>query len=342
MLLAALTCTIFVVTILHFRDYTAAAQDFGDTQAYISVASAIHHWDFHELHVKQFWGYPYAAASVALITHVSDLKAALIVSALSSLISIVLAFRLWGGWVASMFAVLSFDWIQRSYLGGAEPLAIALIFGAFLAIRKDRLVLAALLGALSTVVRPLGIFCLLGIALVLLRRGEFRKLALVILIAATVGALYVLPLTLYFGDPLATVHSYGNSESSLFGFPLYAVIKGTIVYRAPWTNVVLSFGWISIITAGAIMMFRNADFRAYAREHVAEIAFAAPYLLMVYCYNYPVFARSNFARFALPVLPFILLALYKWIPRDRRILWALSAITPILAAASVIGIRNVF
>ena len=64
-------------------------------------------------------------------------------------------FRLWGGWVAGFFAILNFDWMQRSYLGGSEPLFVALLFASFLAIRKERWWLACVLASLSTVVRPL-------------------------------------------------------------------------------------------------------------------------------------------------------------------------------------------
>jgi hypothetical protein len=54
-----------------------------------------------------------------------------------------------------------------------------------------------------------------------------------------------------------------------------------------------------------------------------------------------VWARGNFARFAIPIIPFVLLALGRWIPKDRRILWALAPVTAVLAASSAIGIRNV-
>lgn len=51
--------------------------------------------------------------------------------------------------------------------------------------------------------------------------------------------------------------------------------------------------------------------------------------------------RGNFARFAIPILPFVLLALYRWLPKDRRVLWALAIIVPELAAGSALGLANV-
>ncbi len=341
MLLALLSAILFAATILQFQNYRSAVTNFGDSEAYTSVASAIHHWDFRGLQVKQFWGYPYAVAAVAALVHVSEQTSLLLVSVASSFISVVLAYRLWGGWVAGLFALLNFDWMQRSFLGGSEPLAVALIFGAFLALRKERYLLATLLACLSTVVRPLGIFCLIGIGLVLLYRHQFKRFIAAVAIGASVGALYVLPLARHFGDALATVHSYQGGQLPLFGLPFYAIIKGTLLYPAPVTNLALSFGWILLVLAGITRMFFDPTFKAYVRKNPAEILFAAPFLLFVFSYNYPVFARGNFARFAIPALPLIFLALSYYMPKDRRLLWALGILAPILAAGSALGIRNV-
>jgi hypothetical protein len=340
-LLALLTGLLFAATILPVQNYSSAVDAFGDSPSYVSVASAIHHWDFRGLQIKQFWGYPYAIAFLSVLTHIPEQYSLLVVSCLSSFVSIMLAYKLWGGWVAAFFVVLNFDWMQRSFLGGSEPLAVALIFGAFLAFRRDRYLLAAFLASLSTVVRPLGIFCLVGIGAVLLYRREFKKFALAVLIGTAIGGLYVLPLTTHLGDPLATVHSYQGEKFSLFGLPFLAIVRGTILLPSPWTSLALSFGWILLVLAGVAMMFRDSAFGEYARKNPAEVLFAALYLLMVFCYNYPVFARSNFARFAIPALPIVFLALSRWMPNDRRVLWVLGCVTPVLAAASALGIRNV-
>ncbi|HMK23250.1 MAG TPA: hypothetical protein VK466_13015 [Terriglobales bacterium] len=308
------------------------------------LAAAIRHWDFQGLVVKQFWGLPYAMAALSKLTGVSDRTALLAISFASSLSAAVLAYRLWGGWIAGYFVVLNFDWLQRSYLGGSEPLFVALLFGSFLAIRTERWWLAALLASLATVTRPLGIFALLGIGIVLLRKRDYRTLLAAVAIGAAIGLAYMIPLAQHFGDPLATVNSYHSKEWQggwLFGLPFYAIIKGSIVERAPVTNLVLSFGWIFFVLAATAAMIRSASFREYARAHPVEIIFLVPYLWTMFTYNYPHWARGNFARFAIPVVPFVLLALQRWLPTDRRVLWALGLITPVLAAASALGIRNV-
>lgn len=334
---------IFVCVIALARNYAGAVDNFGDSSAYISLASAIRRWDFHGIVIKQFWGLPYAMAAMSKLTGISDRGALLVFSFVSSLLSVLLARRLWNGWIAGYFAILNFDWIQRSCMGGSEPLFVCLLLAAFLSVRQQRWLLGSLLAALATVVRPLGVFALVSIGLALLARRDFRKLAAAAAIGLTVGVLYSLPLAIHFGDPLATVSSYHSKQWQggwLFGFPFYAIIKG-LIYPAPWTNLVLSFGWILLVSVSVLAMVKSVDFRAYCRTHVVETVFLVPYLVSLFTYNYPVWARSNFARFAIPILPFVLLALYRWLPKDRRILWGMGALTSGLAACSALGIVNV-
>jgi hypothetical protein len=338
------TCVIFVAAVAALKNYFAFVNDFGDSSAYMSVASAIRHWNFHGLTIKQFWGLPYAMAFFSRLTGMTDRAALLLICFASSLASVVIAYRLWGGWIAGFFAILNFDWMQRSYLGGSEPLFVALLFASFFAVRKERWWLAALLAACATTVRPLGFFALVGIGLVLLWRRDFRNLLPAIAIGLMIGILYVLPLKTQVGDPLATVHSYVNPQWQggwLFGFPFYAIIKGTVTEGAPWTNLVLSFGWIFLVLIAIVVMIGSQKFREYARAHPVEMIFLIPYLSSLYTYNYPHWARGNFARFAIPIIPFVLLALYRWIPKDRRLLWGLCVVTSAFAAASALGVVNV-
>jgi len=234
--------------------------------------------------------------------------------------------------------------MQRSCLGGSEPLFVCLLFASFVAVRRRRWLLASLLASLATVVRPLGVFALLGIGLTLLWQRDFRRFAAASAIGLLVGALYMLPFAAYFGDSMATVNSYHSQEWQggwLFGFPFYAIIKGTMLYPPPLTNLVLSFGWIFLVLGAVVAMAKSSKFRVYCRTHTVEAVFLVPYIWCIFTYNYPYWARGNFARFAIPILPFVLLALYRWLPKDRRILWGLAAVAPVLAAASALGVVNV-
>jgi hypothetical protein len=336
---------IFVVFTSAFTRYLPLVDNFGDSSAYMSISAAIRHWDFHSILIKHFWGLPYLMAMLSKLTTISDRSALLVISFISSLAAVIAAHRLWGGWVAAFFTLINFDWFQRTCLGGSEPLFVALLFGSFLAIRRERWVLAALLASFATTTRPLGALLLLGIGLALIWRREWKQLAFAISVGLGIGILYVIPLAHYFHDPLATVHSYQSTQAAatvpLFGFPFYAIVKGTILYPAPWSNLVLTFSWIFFVSIAAVTMLWTREFHEFARSQVAETIFAGTYLLSVYCYNYPVWARGNFPRFVIPVVPFVLIALKRWLPKDRRLLWILVTVTSVLAASSAIGIQNV-
>lgn len=339
-----LTCLIFVAGISRLTDYFALVDNSGDASAYMAIASAIRHWNFQGVMIKQFWGLPYAMAGLSLLTGVSERTALLLICFASSLASVVIAYRLWGGWIAGFFTILNFDWMQRSFLGGSEPLFVALLFGSFLAVRRQRWWLAALLASLATVVRPLGIFALIGIGIYLLWKRDWRRLVPAVAIGLGIGIVYALPLARQTGDALATVHSYHSPEWQggwLFGFPFYAIIKGTLTEPAPVTNLIISFGWIFLVLIAVVVMSRSAAFREYARAHPVEMVFLIPFVWCLYTYNYPHWARGNFERFSIPILPFVLVALERWIPKDRRALWALGAVMSMLAAASAVGLSNV-
>ena len=338
--LVLLSGMIFVLFICFFQNYLTKIDDFGDSSAYMRIASAIRRWNFNGVVVLHFWGLPYVMAALSILTRISDRTSLLAICIVSSLASTLLACRLWGGWVAGFFAVINWDWMQRSFLGGSEPIFVTLLFAAFLAVRRKYWLTASLLAAMATLVRPLGVFALVGIGVTLLWRREFAKLALATTTGLVVGTLYAVPLVLYFGSPLANVHGY-SPQGHLFGIPFYAIIKGTELYPSPWTNLIFTFGWIIFVLAGNIAMFAAADFREYARKFPVESIFAILYLFSVYCYNYPYWARGNFPRFVIPVIPFILIALCRWIPKDRRLLWSVTVISPLLAAASAIGIERV-
>src|SRR5690348_11658411 len=150
------SAVVFFATISALTGYGQLVDNFGDNSAYISIAAAIRNWDFHGIVVKHFWGLSYAIAGISRLTGISYHWSLLLICWSASLASVVLAYKLWGGWIATAFTIVNFDWYQRSFLGGSEPLFVALIFGSFLAIRRERWTLASLLAALATITRPLG------------------------------------------------------------------------------------------------------------------------------------------------------------------------------------------
>jgi len=342
--LVVVTGILFVSVMALFHRFWTTLEHSGDNAAFLDIASAIRHWDFQGLEVKAFWGLSYVMAGVSLLTRISDRNALLLVSYCAGFAAIVLAYRLWGGWIAGFFAILNFDWMQRLFLGGSEPLFMALVFGTFLAARRERWLLAALLAALSTTVRPVGMFVLVALGLALLAKRDFRNFLLASLTGLIVGGLYVVPLVLYFHNPLANVRTYQHNDwagGRLLTWPFAAILKSTFSDPAPATNLVLTWGWILFVLAGLFALALTKDCRRYWRTRPSEMIFAVSYLIFIFTYNSPHWVRGSFPRFAIPILPFVLLAFKKWLPRDRRLLWGLAVVSSILAACSAVGVRNV-
>ena len=350
LLLLFLCAATFIAACTFLRGWSWLIYNYGDNPAYLQVASAIAHWDFRNVGIQHFMGYSYFIAAVAKLLHISLTAALVLVAWAASWLATILTARLFGTWVAAYFALTNLVWIQLSFLGGSEPLAVALGLGAFWAFRRNRPILAALLGSLAVVVRPLMLAVLVGIGLALLLQKKYREFLKVFVTSLVIGALYVAPLAIYYGDPLLTVHSYTTRDygamavkgphGHLFSWPFHGIVMGTLLYPAPWTNLVLSFFWIFLVLAGVYVMFRPA-FRRYRAEHPAEVIFSAVYLLAICSYDYFVWARSNFIRFAIPVLPIIFLALLPYLPKRRAVVWVLAVVTPVLAVLSAVGIRNV-
>ena len=340
---------LFDATAIALRGWNSLMLSFGDNSAYLDVATAIRHWDFHGAGVQHFMGYPYAIAAISLVLHLPLTFSLWLVAGAASLVSTLLIARLFGTWVAAYFATSNLAWWQTSLLGGSEPLAVALGMGAFWSFRRGHPLLAALLGALATTVRPLMFFTLVGIGIALLQQKRYAKFMGAFALGIAIGLLYAWPLARYFGDPLLTAHSYTSRDygalnvagphGRLFGWPFHGIIVGTMVYPAPWTNLVLSFSWIALVVAGTVAMFAP-DLRKFWRSYPAEAIFCGLYLLALFCYDYLVWARGNFMRFSIPVLPFVFFALLRWLPKDRRLLWCLGVSAPVLAVCSAIGIRN--
>jgi hypothetical protein len=348
--LVALSCCVMWITLVVLHKAGSAILDWGDDGDYLAVADAIRHWDFHHMYIQHFMGYPYLIAALSLLLHVPLIFALWLIAAVSSAASVWFAAQLFGTVAAGYFALTNFAWLQVSFLGGSEPLSVALGLGALLAFRRNRVFLAALLASLSVIVRPLMIFVLVGIGVVLLYRKQFRPFFIALATGFAIAAAYMLPLAFSYGDPLLTVHSYTlhdyggggikGPHGHLFGWPFHGIVAGTLAYPAPWTNLVLSFFWIGLVLVGVGMMF-SSRFREYAKAHPNEVIYCGLYLFATFSYDYLLWARGNFIRFAIPVLPFVFFALLPILPKDRRIFWGLSILTPVLAAFSAVGVRNV-
>jgi len=350
-----IAAAVFIFVIARFESFWHMVETFADNKAYIGAAKAVLSRFSSYADIKQFWGLPYLIAGLSLL-HVPLRYGLFFVCAGSSLASTLLAKRLWGGWIAVFFALLNITWIQASYLGGSEPLFLLLLFLSFWQSRKEDWVNAAVLAALATVVRPLGFLALMGIGLTLLLRKEIWKAALCTAVAMLIGLLYLLPFWIFLHDPLFQVHHYKQEDwhgGSPVGWPFHGIVVSLIHNRQPWTNIILTTGWIAFAAVGFCMMiaklrvptlFLQSPERQGSGNLMsgrpAEYWFAFSYLIFLFCYDSQ-WVRAEFPRFLIPVLPFLLVALERWLPKRRYVIYPLAVVSAVLGAASALGVRNV-
>jgi len=356
-LLWLIAAVVFIFVIARFGSFWHMVETFADNKAYIGAAKHIlRDWDLaNAADIKQFWGLSYLIAGLSLF-HVPLRYGFFLVCAGSSLGSMLLARKLWGGWIALFFAVLNITWIQASYLGGSEPLFLLLLFLSFWQSRKEHWVTAAALAALATVVRPLGFLALVGIGLTLLLRKDIKKAAACTGAAAVIGLLYLLPFWIFVHDPLFQVHHYKQEDwhgGSPVGWPFHGIVVSLIHNREPWTNVILTTGWVVFAAAGFCAMIWKLRISTLSHQgggrqgsgsllsgRPAEYLFGFAYLIFLFCYDSQ-WARAEFPRFVIPVLPFLLASLETWLPKRRLVIYPLAVVSAVLGAASALGVRNI-
>jgi hypothetical protein len=340
-LLGLFTMVITVLMATALGGFWQRYPTFGDNGVYVGIAERIAAADIGGLEPKHLWGYPYFGAALSVVTGVRADVTLLAVCWVSAILALLLTHRLWGGWVASFFAVTSVEWIQQSTMGSAQSLAIALTFGSFLAARRDRWPLAALLASLCTVVRPEGALALLALGLVLLWRRQIHTLAACVAIGILVGAAYAAPMYAAFGDPFANYHTYERQDFSGFiiSWPLTAIVSTALTSSSPLTHKAMAAFWMVVVLLGAVAMAVTPHFRQHARRHPYEAAYAALVIAFYLTYNSQ-HAFHQFARFTLSVVPLAYFALLPWFPKDRRIVWTAGAVTSVFAGASVMNIRR--
>jgi hypothetical protein len=333
-LIETVVAAAFFATTWWLGGYFSTVTRFGDNAEYAAIARAIHEGVFLHVPAKLPWGMPYAIVMVAYVCRVSEYVALVVVSSLASVSSVLLAGRLWGGWIASFFAVLSIPWLQRSFLGGSEPLFVLLVFGSFFMARQERWLVAALLASVATIVRPVGLIAVGSLGLVLVYRRLFRELAAIGVVAALVALTYVVPQWMFLGDPLASYHGYRVDWDSTFplGVPFRALITGFRRTTRSFANVMNNIAWICLALGGVIGLMRRSS-RGSVRHWPMEIVFCVAYVVFLVCYNSTTWSFAEFARFAIPVIPLLLIGCERYLPRHRAVIYGLAIGVPIAAAA---------
>jgi hypothetical protein len=328
-----------------------------DNSNYISIVDFIRQWTpSTSFDFNHFWGYPYFIVAVSTIFHLQTVDALIVISVSSSLVTCFLIQKLYGGLVAVAFGMVSSTWILLSVFGGCEPLFMALLFGSFLAVRHKRFAIAAFLGCLATTVRPIGVFMPVALFGYLLWLRDWRTTLKVSGVGLAMTVAYLIPVYVLTGNALIQpglysvawqAHDFPFGHRGLFTFPLLRLAQGfyylhAVVsdypYWGTWISSGLRFIWIVIAIGGAILMWTP---RRWHDLPPVETMFACSYSAFLLCYNFDG-AVLYIQRFILPVLPFILFAVRKWIPRDRRTLWPLAGFFILFNTVVLFGLKAVF
>lgn len=317
-----------------------------DNQAYLHIAAIIRTW--HPpgtVFPAFFWGFPYAIAGVSTVLSLPPLAALVLVSIVSSLAVSILVCRLYGGWVAvALYSFINYHLIFISVEGGSELPFMCLLFASLLAARSERWNLAALLAALGTTVRPVGLIALVAFALVLGMRRSYRRLAEITLIGLGIGLVYVIPVWIILGSPVANFTRYQDwwgPQGRPLTFPFGALIPSFIAFQGSrWPKIAESAIWLALALAGTAAMWLPRQ-RPRFPFNQPEIWFASIYTLFFLSYNYSE-VYGDLPRFLMPITPLLLFSFRDWIPRDRRVLWPAVLLSALLASAAQVGFNNVF
>lgn len=324
----------FAVLVVAFDDYANRMRHTGDNASYAGESAAVRGAPPPGMTAQHFLGYSMAAAAVAKVFHTSDWNALAIVSILASLGAVMLAGELWGGVIAAWFAVMNLDWVQRSLLGGAEPLFVLLIFGSLYAVRRERWLPAAILGALSTIVRPLGIFVLVAIGIELLRRRRVSAAAGAVAVSLAVAAGYLALVRALFGDAFGNFRWYskwglGHDRTFVPYVTLFLSYRDHLLTKR---NVAKTLAWTTLTLVGVAAAIRRRALREEMREHRAEWLFGAVYLASFFFFP-AWWIEGEYSRYLAPVIPLLLAALRPWVPANRAVLWIGGVLGVTLAAA---------
>ena len=322
-----LGASLLAIAAAGFRVYLFRVREFPDMSSYAEAATAVRHWQLSGAAARQFWGFAYAGALVSLVLPgVPMLVVLLVVSAVSGCVAVALAHRLWGGWNAVYLTAVGWQWVQREAFGGSEPLFMALLLGAFWATRHDQWRRAAIWASLAMIVRPIGVFAVGAILATTLLERRWTDAAIAAGIAVVVFGLYSVPLALT-GDTLGNIHWYVPQ------------MRGGTVWRNLITDQV-SFVR-DILVAGAIVVVLVAPLVVIIRDQAgrqAENLFAfgtSCFLITLNCLP----CAWAFPRFAIISIPFALVVVRQWLPRDDRVAFVLSIFSSLIAAAMQIEDR---
>jgi hypothetical protein len=205
-------------------------------------------------------------------------------------------------WTALLFCVVPPRWLVYHAVGATEPLFLCLVFGAFLALRKERTGLVVLLAGLAAATRIVGVLLVPAFALIYVERAQWRR--------AGAMALALVPLL------------------ALFGW--YHVVYGDFFAYFTW-----NLGAAGIVSPWPLEIFRRFAENSANRFHGLEL-FASTYA----AYAFGTLAlwrkRRELFWFCLVYFTFCLFVTHHDLPRYMAVL---APFAILVAFDAVLGLR---
>jgi len=216
-------------------------------------------------------------------------------------------------------------------------------FGAFLLARREWWIAATVLAALSTGVRPVGIFAAVALIAFLVKRKEWIVLAWSSFVSTVIALLYIATAQTFASSPWFSFTLYRERAWGANGLPialpLMAIMSSIdrLLTETRWTVWIPDFIWFAMSLVLIAFYLRAKTVRTYTVERVATLA----YLVFFFCYNYDLVV-AYWPRFMLPVLPVLLVSVRDRLPADRRLVWPAALLVALLASSSIVTFRSVF
>lgn len=209
-------------------------------------------------------------------------------------------------WLTAVFSVFPARWLIVRSVGSAEPLFLAGIIASFYFFRKKRYLLAGLWGALAQLTKSPGILLFVAYLAAIVvpqlkylavgsipkwfNRLNFTKIYPIFLIPLSLLLLFI-----FYGFTYNDFFTYFHSGDNIhLFFPPFQIFN----YSAPWVGTFWLEEVIFVYLFGAYGLLKLIEKREYEMAYFVGIFFAS--ILFV--------AHRDVIRYALPILPFLLIA----------------------------------
>jgi hypothetical protein len=334
--MVTITLGAYLFSKVHQQGSWLLAANWLDNGAYIAVSHAITtgQWISPTDSPTPFFGFPLAIAAVTRTGAFNEWAAVIAISLVSMLITCACLRRLYGPPAVLSLLILSWDWVGIGVLGGSEAPFCACLFVAFLCARSGRWRSAAVLAAVATTIRPIGVFALVALFLTRFRRHAWRSAAEMTLLGLMIAAVYFAFARALTGDAWINFRTYRVDWNTGWpvGPPIVALIHSAVplVRASGWWSAMRVLVIVAVTAAAGIhVAYRIVRGRWSLPE--AESIFAVLVVTFLLCYPYRNMAYE-WPRFLIPALPVLTAAHASIVPQGRRFWWLV-----VLANAGVLS-----